>query len=129
MVVSTPRLLSASEASVTVTGGPPLRSDISWMTCRTLTPGPCLDHHGRAVGLYIRRQLPQLRRLGLCSPPCAGWRWGQIMITKQLALDRREWRSRVRGPTSVTVLSSFLIQALLAGSGVVVARMLGVEDR
>ena len=39
------------------------------------------------------------------------------------------WRGWVTGPTSMTVLITFVIQALLVGSGVVVARMLGVEDR
>ena len=36
---------------------------------------------------------------------------------------------RATGPASLTVSTSFAVQALLAGSGVLVARMLGVEDR
>jgi hypothetical protein len=39
IVVLTPRRSKASEASVTVAGGPPPRSDISWITCRTFTVG------------------------------------------------------------------------------------------
>ena len=39
------------------------------------------------------------------------------------------WRARLAGPTALTILTSFAVQAFLAISGVIVARMLGVEDR
>jgi hypothetical protein len=40
-----------------------------------------------------------------------------------------EIRRRAAGPISGTIWTSFGIQALLAGSGIITARLLGVEDR
>ena len=47
----------------------------------------------------------------------------------RLATANGGWRRRVTGATSLTVMTSFAGQALLAGSGVAVARLLGIEDR
>jgi hypothetical protein len=55
------------------------------------------------------------------------------MHLRTLPRPLRAWgpeiRRRAAGPTSGTIWTSFWIQALLAGSGIMAARLLGVEDR
>src|SRR5829696_7105056 len=55
------------------------------------------------------------------------------MHLRTLPRPLRTWgpeiRRRAAGPTLGTIWTSFGIQALLAGSGIMAARLLGVEDR